>query len=273
LALPRRQRLGRRHDLEQERPIVTTELGRRYARQKDNLRLMGWLTILLASAVGFTILIDRMLRMRQIARIKNRFAADLHDEIGANIHTIGLLSDAANLARDLPDEWKMLHQNIRELTTRSGTAIRHCSNMLDADNLYIGLVEDMKRATQRIMNTFEYTLEVKGEEFLDRLKPRTRVDLFLFYKECLINICRHSGATRFGTRLTATPGKVSLTISDNGKGLSELPNADIPASLKRRARLLRAKLVVGKGDAGGTQITLLLNTRRKWITLNSKLKT
>ena len=36
-----------------------------------------------------------------------RFAADLHNELGANIHTIGLLSDAATDAQDSKEEWTM----------------------------------------------------------------------------------------------------------------------------------------------------------------------
>lgn len=264
--------LALRHNLEQERPLIAAELSRRYAQQKTNLRRISWLATLLAVAIVIIILTERILHLRQIARIKERFAADLHDELGANIHTIGLLSDAASVAHDSPDEWSMIHRNIRDLTKRTGTAIRHCSNMLDAKNLYIGLVEDMKRSSKRIMESFDSTFEVEGEEFLTRLRPRTRVDLFLFYKECLINICRHSEGTNFSTHLVGTAKQVTLTIRDNGKGLSELPNGEPPQSLKRRARLLRAQLAVSEVETGGTEITLRLKPHKKWIPLIYKLQ-
>jgi signal transduction histidine kinase len=254
------EQLARRHDLETERPLVTAELNRRYARQQTSLRLMSWLAALLAAGTGFSILIERLRHLRQTEKMRTRFAADLHDELGANVHTIGLLSDAATVARDSDDEWQMLHQRIRELTVRTGTAIRHVSNMINADGLYLGLVEDMQRATQRIMAKFENTMETNGEEFLVRLKPRTRIDLFLFYKECLMNICRHSGATRFDTHLTASPKEIVLTISDNGTGL---PGETLPASLKRRARLLKAKLTAEEPPGGGTKIILRLRNGRK----------
>ncbi|MFC1765316.1 ATP-binding protein, partial [Planctomycetota bacterium] len=96
--------LAHRHDLEAERPLLLLELSRRYARQKSNLRLMSWLTALLAAGILFTILVDRIIRMRQLTRMKERFAADLHDELGANLHTIGLLGDLAKEAVDSPDE-------------------------------------------------------------------------------------------------------------------------------------------------------------------------
>jgi signal transduction histidine kinase len=118
----------------------------------------------------------------------------------------------------------------------------------------------MQRASQRIMAKVENTMKINGEEFLGRLKPRTRIDLFLFYKECLMNICRHSDATRFDTQLTASPKEIVLSISDNGKGL---PEGTLPASLKRRARLLKAKLTTEAHPGGGTEITLRRRNGRK----------
>jgi signal transduction histidine kinase len=254
------RQLARRHELEFERPLVEKELNRLYDRQKITLRRLGWLSALLAVAIGFTILIDRLLRMRQITQVKERLAADLHDELGANVHTMGLLSDAANIAHDSPEEWNMLHQRIRALTNRTGTAIRHVGNMLEAKGLYIGLVEDMRRAALRITAKIEHTFVVEGESYLDQLEARKQIDLFLFYKESLINICRHSNATRFNTKLSATPREVVLSVSDDGKGLSGQP---IPSSLKRRARLLKAKLTITEIPNDGTGITLRLRLRSK----------
>lgn len=250
--------LARRHDLERERPRVARELSARYARQKTQLRLLGWLAAILAAGIGFTFLFDRIVRMRQLAHIRERFAADLHDELGANLHTIGMLSDLAEESKDSPEDLSMLHQKIRAVTERTGTAVRHCTDMLEASGLYTGLLADMQRAAQRIMAKLEHDISIEGEEFLAELKPRTRVDLFLFYKECLVNISRHSGATRFSTRLTATPQAIDLTITDNGQGVEQ-----VPSSLKRRAHLLRAKVTVDRPPTGGTRISLKLKTD-KW---------
>ncbi|MDF7800410.1 hypothetical protein P4C99_13110 [Pontiellaceae bacterium B1224] len=257
--------LARRHDLEAERPRISAELNHRYARQKTNLNRMSWLTALLVVSIVIIILLERLYQQRQVARIKERFAADLHDELGANIHTIAMLSDIAQAAES-QEEWQQLHQRIEELTDRTSTSIRHFTNMQEADNLYIGLVADMQRAAQRIGTNLKHDFSIKGEACLDRLKPRTRIDLFLFYKECLVNICRHSGATQLKTQLTADSKVLCLIIQDNGQGIQSAP-----PSLKRRARLLGAKMNITTPDAGGTSIMLSLRIRRK-LRLSQKSK-
>lgn len=250
------QELARRHELETERPLLDAELDRRYARQKNNLRRMIWLATLLTAGIGFTILIDRMLRIRSISRMKNRFAADLHDELGANIHAIGMLNELAKDA-DSEDERNMLSRRIAKLTERTGSAIRHCTNMLEAKNLYLDLVKDMQQASKRIATNIEYNFSASGEAELKQLKPRIQADLLLFYKESLVNICRHSGATKMNACLTATPCEIHLTIDDNGIGI-----AAPPPSLQRRARLIGANVAVGPSTQGGTRISLTIHRRR-----------
>ena len=249
--------LARRHDLETERPLVVAELNLRYERQKRNLRLMRWVAALLAAGVAFTILVDRMLRMRQATRMRTRFAADLHDELGANIHTIGLLGD---LARDATSREELLDllDRSREYTERSGATIRNWTKKLESRGVCEDLIDDMKLSAASLLADLDHEFFCGGEEFLPQIKPRKRIHIYLFYKECLINILRHSGATRVTTRLECSPRELTLEVADNGIGL----DGGLPVSLKRRARLLRAKAASRKSTGGGTRITLRLEIPR-----------
>jgi signal transduction histidine kinase len=248
--------LALRHELETERAPLITELNARYARQKANIRRLIWLTSLLTLSIGLFILLERFFHRRQINQIKIRFAADLHDELGANLHAIGLMSDAAEDAEDV-EEWKRLTQRIRALTDRAGIAVQHCTNMLDAENLCKNLEAEMRHTANRIATNLKHDFIIEDGIQLEQLRPQTRADLFLFYKECIVNICRHSGATEFSTRLTADKNGICLIVNDNGQGV-----ASAPPSLKRRARLLKAKLTVESPETGGTRITLRLKTKR-----------
>lgn len=255
--------LARRHELDSERPRILASLDSLYARQKQNLRVVSWLAVTLAGSLVVSVLVGRIVRLRQVARVRERLAADLHDELGANFHAIGLLSD---LAQDTPEdsgELKTIHRRIRALTERSGVAVRHCADMLEARGPQVDLVEDMRRAARRIMAKLEHDLTIEGERFLADLPPRTRVDLYLFYKECLVNISRHAQATRFETLLRASQRSVELMVSDNGRGLGDGSEPPIPASLRRRAHLLRARVEVSTLDGSGTRVQLTLR-RSRW---------
>ena len=99
------------------------------------------------------------------------------------------------------------------------------------------------------------------ESTIERIKPRKRVDLHLFYNECLVNIIRHSGATDVDTRLSANAKHVTLTVRDNGKGLPMNSKIVVPPSLKRRGRLIGGQVSAATPDSGGTLITLQMRLK------------
>jgi signal transduction histidine kinase len=251
--------LAQRHELERERPLVAAEMTQRYGQQKTNLARLGGLTVVLVFGVVAIVVVNRIRQQRAIAQTRKRIAADLHDELGADLHALGLLSDLAQTAQAAPDRLADLLSRMRALTERTGKAARHCTNLLEAEDLHGDLVADMRHASERILADLLHEIEFEGEAALRQLTPRKRVDLLLFYQESLINTIRHSGATRARTRLVATDREVSLTVSDNGRGTA----GEVPASLKRRARLLGADVSVGPGSSAGTRIVLRL--KRRWF--------
>jgi signal transduction histidine kinase len=105
------------------------------------------------------VLVDRILRQRAILQIRKRIAADLHDELGADLHAIGLMSDLARAASSTPEKLDGFLLRLRALTERAGTAARHCTNMIEAKGLYEDLVQEMRRTSARIMADLEHEIE------------------------------------------------------------------------------------------------------------------
>lgn len=262
--LPTREWLGqlaRRHQLELERPLIQAEIDRRYVHQNQRLEHMTQLAVLLALGMVISVILGRYVRMRQATRIRERIAADLHDELGADLHTIGLYSDLAMDSLDSKSELVESLTRIREFTEKSGKAARDCTNILEAKGVCENLIEDMKDLSRRLLTDLHHEMESEGIELLKKLKTQVRIDLFLFYKECLTNIVRHSGATEVTTRITASEQITILEVSDNGKGLDQSYPEGIPHSLKRRARLMRAKINVTSNAARGMNIILRIKRR------------
>ena len=259
--------LALRHKLESQRPRIAEELHRRYQQQKTKFRWLVWLVVLLSVGGVCSVLVQRSLQRRAIFQTRERIGADLHDELGGNLHAIGLLGDLAQANLHSPEKLASLLEQIRSLTERSGSAARYCVNLLESNPLYGDLIEDMLRTSARMMADLEHETTFEGEEVIRQLSAKHRLDLFLFYKECLINILRHSGATRVQTQLVADPSKVVLTVVDNGRGLVHSFGDRVPSSLSRRAQLLGARVAAEDRDEGGTWITLQLRTRRFGISL------
>ena len=251
------QELALRHELEIERAILINELSLRYDLQKTKLNRLKLLAVMLITGIFLIIILYRLIHHRKVISIKERFAADLHDELGANVHSISMLNDLAK-DTDSQEERDELHHRILGLSKRTTTAIRYCTDMLESKGLFIGLIQDMERTAKRIGGNFEHHFSVEGEQWVKTFPPRTRIDLFLFYKEALINICRHSGANQVSTQLIADKQTICLIISDNGVGLPPSDQLQTPPALKRRAHLMGAQVKTEAPPNEGTRITLQL---------------
>ena len=252
------KQLSERHELERQRPLVEQALKEGYARQRVILNQMIWLVVVIALIAIFVTVVMRLMAQRSIQRLRERIAADLHDELGANLHAIGLLSDLSQRATDNPTKLGNLLQRIRNLTERTGAAARHCINMLEAEELYNNVANHFERVSRRLLNDVHYDLTMEGAEHLEKLSPRRKIDLCLFYQECLTNIIRHSGATEVDAVLKADKQQVALSIIDNGVGLEPDRANEIPKSISRRSRLLGSKVIVDSPQNEGTRILLIL---------------
>ena len=259
--LPIRQwleELALRHELQTERPLIVAELNQRYAQQKQRLRLMTSLAIAAVLIVGFLILIERNLRLKLVVRTRKRIAANLHDELGANLHAIGMLCRQADPAKQPPEMQSTILTRVREIAERTSESTRHCTNLLESNIIGENLAEELKRDASRLLDGLEHHIEFQGEAHFQRLKNRRRIDLILFHKECLANIVRHSQATRVDTLVCATKKTMTVSITDNGQGSL----TEVPASLARRAKLMRAQVSIDHPSKDGTAITLTLKLRR-----------
>lgn len=257
--------LALRHDLEKERPLIVKELNRRYGVQKKQVRLLAWISGILISVTVLGIFIEKLLRQRAVIRTRERIAADIHDELGANLHAIGLLGNLANMLADSPDKQAEILSRLQDMTKRAGLAARHCINTLESKELYQDIVVDMQRTLDRLAADLDRELLFEGENLLRRLKPGKRIDFFLFYKECLANVIRHSEADRVSCRVCMTTRLLTLTVEDNGHGEEGARLRTVPNSLRRRARILGAEVSVFSPENGGTCVKLALPIKQKHL--------
>lgn len=106
------------------------------------------------------------------------------------------------------------------------------------------------------------SFEVEGER--SRLAPETELTIFRITQEALSNIRRHSGATEVKLRLAFTPGALTVSLNDNGKGFAVPEHTSDLArtgrlgmiGMRERARLINAALKIDSEKGKGTRVTL-----------------
>lgn len=145
-----------------------------------------------------------------------RIARDLHDTLG---HTLSLLTLKSQLISKLAlkdPERASIEAKEMERTSRSALAqVRE----LVSDMRTITVAEEIIEA-QSILKTAGISLHVRGDTELEAIPHLTQNILSMCLKEAITNVVKHSSAKNCFVTLQELEGEVSLTIEDDGKGMS-----------------------------------------------------
>ena len=86
--------------------------------------------------------------------------------------------------------------------------------------------------------------------------------VFRIFQEALTNVLRHARATKVDTKIEEVGGQFVLTVSDNGRGITEAEKSDALSlgllGMKERARLVGGEIDIARSEEGGTVITVQL---------------
>jgi ligand-binding sensor domain-containing protein len=169
--------------------------------------------------IGVKLKIERVL---EIERLRTRIASDLHDDIGASLTKITLYSELISTAKGR-ESFSAYLESINSLSREVIGAMSDIVWSVDArhDNLQ-DLVDRMKDYSlsacepSGINLHFHITLDDEKR----KLKPLFRQNIYLIYKEAINNIIKHSGASEVNVSINQNGRLFSLSIIDNGKGMS-----------------------------------------------------
>ena len=224
-----------------------------------------------AVVLGLTFLIPvfiverrRLMSKEQLDQIRKRIASDLHDDIGSNLGSISLIARTAR--KDLvrlhgPEEIAGDLDEVETIARESSLAMRDIVWLLERRQDSIGdLVQRMRETAGRLLREIQYTLECDSSKTTAKLTLDAKRHLFLFYKEAIHNILKHSKANRVSIRLWDEDDMLALEILDNGVGLP-MSEDSRPASVNKlqdRARVLDGSLQIASAKGDGTRIRLLV---------------
>ncbi len=224
-----------------------------------------------AVVLGLTFLIPVFLVERrrlssnaQLDLIRKRIASDLHDDIGSNLGCISLIARTAR--RDLtrlhgPEEIADDLNEMESIARESSLAIRDIVWLLERRQDSIGdLVQRMRETANRLLREIHYTVDCNTSKTASRLSLDAKRHLFLFYKEAIHNVLKHSKASNVSIRLWDENDKLALEIIDNGVGIPAQPTGELltVSKLEDRARVLDGTIEIQSAKESGTRIFLLV---------------
>ena len=250
-------RLERRRVLEHEHSELTTQRTQLIARSQQ-LLVTGSTSIATALALlsAFALLRQRHICKRDAERLREKLARDLHDEIGSNLGSIALIFATQDDAT--PGSMRTDLLEIERVARESADSMRDMVHLIsprrsidDKDWLTVlrGLAE---RSLRGITTDIQLTARAPDLE--------TRRELYLFIKEVLHNIAKHSQATHVTFHITQDATAIVIQITDNGIGF----DATAPhlghglSNLRERAATMKAKLNIQSTPSQGTAITLTI---------------
>jgi signal transduction histidine kinase len=239
-----------------------------------------------AMMLGLTFLIPvfiverrRLISRNQIDQLRKRIASDLHDDIGSNLGSISLIARTAR--KDLvrlhgPEEVGEDLGEVESIARESSLAMRDIVWLLERKQDSIGdLVHRMRETATRLLREVDYTIECDSGKSAAKLSLDAKRHLFLFYKEAVHNIIKHSGATVVSIRLWDEGDKLALEVIDNGRGLPKIvvDGKEVTKPVRKldeRARVLEGSLEMRSEPGKGTRVLLIV--KRSLLTAAPTIK-
>lgn len=198
--------------------------------------------------------------------LRERLARDLHDELGSNLGSIALIASFADQADS--DEMRADLAKIEKVARESADSMRDMVSLLSGKSGHGGadwlavIAESARRTTPGA----ELDLRIAFDR-LDR-DPNLEVqrEIYLFCKEVLHNVNRHSGATRVSLEISPSPEGIRIEIADNGRGYDTeaVGTGHGLGNLRERTSIMKGRMATRSAPGKGTIVTLDVPRNRRW---------
>ena len=202
-------------------------------------------------------------RQHAVERERMRIARDLHDEMGANLTQIALLSELAQSDFGKPEQAR---GHLDEVFRTAQSLTRSLDGIVWAVNPANDTLEHFVAHLCTFAPGFLQSagvrcrLDVPEELPAVPVPAGVRHHLHLSVKESLHNIAKHAQATEVWLRLRLAPDALTLILEDNGRGFQPAaevaPGADGLENLRQRMREIGGTIEQRSGAGRGTITTL-----------------
>ena len=203
---------------------------------------------------------------------RTRISEDMHDDLGAGITAMRLYSEMAKdkLGTNALPEIDKISDAANELLIKLNAIIWSMSTANDGLH---NLIAYTRAYASEYLEDNKIAVTIHIEEGIPNIKVpgKIRRNIFLVVKEALHNTVKHAHATSVIFNVTYTRHSITVSIHDNGVGISEIPNTQFNngvQNMKRRMELYGIMFSIKNNN--GTEITLTLQQQNLFSLQNTK---
>ncbi|HEX3560099.1 MAG TPA: two-component regulator propeller domain-containing protein [Pyrinomonadaceae bacterium] len=209
-------------------------------------------------------------RKLELERVRTRIATDLHDDIGASLTRIAMLSEVTQ--RENGGAHPSSARRLTQIADDARTLVDSMSDIVWAIDPrrddFLSVVERVRSFAADTLGTtgVRWKLTVAPQLEGQRLTPEQRRALYLIFKEAISNVARHADCRHVSCRITLENNALAAVVEDDGRGL-ETARAGKGrggrglSNMRVRAAEMGGKLEIEPRSGGGTRLTLKLPLR------------
>jgi signal transduction histidine kinase len=194
---------------------------------------------------------------RELTKVRERIAGDLHDEVGSNLGSIQMFADLAEGRSNPSAELK----RIQRIAAETVSAVRDIVWLLRPQGDHrIGTVEHLRETSSIMLEALQWNFSANEKAWEFELPDEATRHLFLYFREALHNISRHAKSSKVDIRVETRADRFQLVIADDGVGIDpeRLMRKATLRALRQRVQALDANLQVDTAPGEGTRLTLTI---------------
>ncbi|TAK67238.1 MAG: hypothetical protein EPO24_00725, partial [Bacteroidetes bacterium] len=209
--------------------------------------------------------LEKIERERAMERERARISEDMHDEIGANLTKIAIMSEIAR--RDINNSGAM-EQHLQKISNTARDVVDSISEIVWAINPKNDRLDNLVSFIREYASGFFEVTEIQCRFIIPDSIPELplsgehRRNILLVVKEALTNAAKHSHATVVQLQFILDQKTLSIVIQDNGTGFSS-ENASAFGNglfnMKKRTVAINGAFEIVSEKNYGTKITIAFN--------------
>jgi len=240
------------------------------------LAAFGWVAILQRKVVERTRELEEQIRQRELAERRReieqeraRVAHDLHDDLGAGLTEVNMLTSLVKSPTTSVPEKEHYLGELSEIALRMVTSLDEIVWAVNPRNDTIAsLASYLGSYAQRLLDLASISCGLDiAEDLPERpLDPRFRQEIFFAFKEAVNNVVRHARATQVWLRIAVRNEQLVVEVADDGHGMDDAPPAsgnDGIANMNERLKAIGGECLIQSDKQKGTTVTFRAPLPRK----------